>query len=86
MTDTVGSVLSDSSSARPSPFTAVLDGERHAIYAELNAGGPVHPTTTPTGVPAWLVTGYAEARALLADPRLGAAGCTFGSFFCKKNA
>jgi cytochrome P450 len=48
----------------------VLNDERHAIYAELTARGPVHQITTPTGVPAWLVTDYSETRALLADPRL----------------
>ncbi|MEV4169155.1 cytochrome P450 [Nonomuraea sp. NPDC049709] len=52
------------------PFTAVPDGERHAIYAELNAKGPVHRVMMPIGQPAWVVTGHTEARALLSDPRL----------------
>ncbi|PZG17578.1 cytochrome P450 family protein [Nonomuraea aridisoli] len=54
----------------PSPFTAVLDEQRHAIYAELAAKGPVHHVTTPTGVKAWLVTDYTVTKALMADPRL----------------
>lgn len=33
--------------------------------------GPVVPVRTPAGDPAWLVTGYQEAREVLADPRLG---------------
>jgi cytochrome P450 len=37
----------------------------------LQARGPVHRVRTATGDPAWLVTGYQEARRLLADPRLG---------------
>jgi pentalenolactone synthase len=39
----------------------------------LQEAGPVHRVRTRTGDAAWLVTGYAEVRALLADPRLGRA-------------
>jgi cytochrome P450 len=52
------------------PFTAGCPGQRHAIYRELGAGGPIHRITMPTGQPAWLITGYQEARAALTDPRL----------------
>ncbi|MGW4489389.1 cytochrome P450 family protein [Amycolatopsis sp. NPDC004368] len=52
------------------PFTARVDGARPALLAELTAAGPVHHRMLPTGVPAWVVTGYAEARAALTDPRL----------------
>ncbi|MGH2369072.1 MAG: cytochrome P450, partial [Chloroflexota bacterium] len=31
----------------------------------------VRQVTTPAGDPAWLVTGYDQVKALLADPRLG---------------
>ncbi|SNS35026.1 Cytochrome P450 [Streptosporangium subroseum] len=62
------------------PFTAVRDGEREAIYAELTAQGPVHPVTMPTGRTAWLVTGHAEARALLSDPRLVKGGWENGVY------
>jgi cytochrome P450 len=41
-----------------------------AIYQRLRATGPVHRVLVPVGVPMWLVTSYADARALLADPRL----------------
>lgn len=37
----------------------------------LQARGAVHEVRTATGDQAWLVTGYAEVRRLLADPRLG---------------
>ena len=62
------------------PFTAVRDGEREAIYAELTAQGPVHPVTMPTGRTAWLITGHAEARRLLSDPRLVKGGWENGVY------
>ena len=37
----------------------------------VRAAGPIHRVRTPVGDEAWLVTGYAEARALLDDDRLG---------------
>jgi len=40
------------------------------VHARLRAQRPVSPVIMPGGTPAWLVTGYAEARAALADPRL----------------
>jgi len=42
----------------------------YAVHARLRAQGPVSAVIMPGGHPAWLVTGYAEARAALADPRL----------------
>jgi len=42
----------------------------HSVHARLQAQRPVSPVIMPGGTPAWLVTGYAEARAALADPRL----------------
>ncbi|WP_020387009.1 cytochrome P450 [Kribbella catacumbae] len=41
-----------------------------AGYGEL--GGPLAKVTLLSGQEAWVVTGYAEARALFADPRLSA--------------
>ncbi|MPZ83591.1 MAG: cytochrome P450 [Actinophytocola sp.] len=37
----------------------------------LQASGAIHPIRTATGDDAWLVTGHAEVRRLLADERLG---------------
>lgn len=37
----------------------------------VRAAGPIHKVSTPVGDEAWLVTGYAEVRALLDDDRLG---------------
>lgn len=48
----------------------------HAVYARLNEKGPLHQVRIPPGVPVcggltvWLVTGYDQVRAALADPRL----------------
>jgi cytochrome P450 len=54
----------------PSPFTETSGPARHAAFAELAGTGPVQKVTLFTGVPAWVVTGYAEVRELLAHPAL----------------
>ncbi|MGC9376895.1 cytochrome P450 [Streptomyces sp. MH13] len=41
-------------------------------YAELRKQGPATRVTLPTGRRAWVVTGYQEVRAVLADPRVSA--------------
>ncbi|HEY0537689.1 MAG TPA: cytochrome P450 [Actinoallomurus sp.] len=63
------------------PFLAVRDGARHRALAELAARGPVHHLTLATGADAWVVTGYAEAKAVLTDPRVireGASNSPYG--------
>ena len=42
----------------------------YSAHARLREQRPVTPVIMPDGTSAWLVTGYAEARAALADPRL----------------
>ncbi|HEX6446395.1 MAG TPA: cytochrome P450 [Streptosporangiales bacterium] len=42
----------------------------YAVYAALRDEGAVHRVLMPSGLRAWLVPRYAEARGLLADPRL----------------
>jgi cytochrome P450 len=42
----------------------------HASYARWRSEGPVRRVRLPHGEDAWLVTGYAEARKALTDPRL----------------
>ncbi|MFF1924808.1 cytochrome P450 [Streptomyces sp. NPDC058221] len=42
----------------------------YPVYAELRARGPVHRVRIPEGTDAWLVVGYEEGRAALADQRL----------------
>ncbi|MGH3612279.1 MAG: cytochrome P450 family protein [Pseudonocardia sp.] len=56
------------STAPPSPFTETTTPARHAAFAELAANGPVQRVMLFTGVPVWMVTGYAEAREVLAHP------------------
>ncbi|MGK5555698.1 cytochrome P450 family protein [Actinomadura kijaniata] len=51
-----------------SPFVEAAPDARHAAFAELAAAGPVRRVTLFTGVPVWLITGYAEAREALAHP------------------
>ncbi|GLY40595.1 cytochrome P450 [Amycolatopsis sp. NBRC 101858] len=41
------------------------------LFEVLRRQGPVVPVTTPTGDPAWLVTGFEEVRAVFTDPRFG---------------
>jgi cytochrome P450 len=42
----------------------------YSVHARLRAERPVAQVIMPGGTPAWLITGYAEARAALTDPRL----------------
>ncbi|MFJ8135289.1 cytochrome P450 [Streptomyces sp. NPDC096013] len=56
----------------------------HRVYATLRKSGPVHRVRLP--VPdahhmTWLVVGYEEARAALADPRLAKDGGKIGTTF-----
>ncbi|MFG1928661.1 hypothetical protein [Cryptosporangium sp. NPDC048952] len=41
------------------------------VWADLRSRHPVTRVLTPAGDPAWLVTGYAEAKTLFSDPQLG---------------
>lgn len=56
----------------------------HPVYARLREQGPVHRVRVP-GADAdqttWLVVGYEEARAALADPRLAKDGTKIGTTF-----
>jgi cytochrome P450 len=51
---------------RECPFSAPR------AYADLRRRGPVARVALPTGRTAWVVTGYEEVRAVLADPRVSA--------------
>ncbi|KUJ66729.1 cytochrome [Streptomyces albus subsp. albus] len=55
----------------PTPlFTWEFASNPYPAYAWLREHAPVHRTALPSGVEAWLVTRYADARQALADPRL----------------
>ncbi|MCZ4602468.1 cytochrome P450 [Streptomyces sp. Lzd4kr] len=62
------------------PFAAVEDGARHAELARLGAEAPLHRLMLPTGIPAWVVTGYREAKELLNDSRLVKGGPSHAPF------
>lgn len=58
--------------AAPAPalFTWEFAADPYPAYAWLREHAPVHRTELPSGVEAWLVTRYTEARQALADGRL----------------
>ncbi|WP_330330814.1 cytochrome P450 [Streptomyces sp. NBC_00536] len=58
------------SDAGPELFTWEFATDPYPAYAWLREHAPVHRTTLPSGVEAWLVTRYADARQALADQRL----------------
>ncbi|MFF3748908.1 cytochrome P450 [Streptomyces sp. NPDC002018] len=50
----------------------------YPYYAKLREAGPVHEVVGPAGNRFWLVVGYEEGRAALADARLSKAPATMG--------
>ncbi|WP_395360957.1 cytochrome P450 [Streptomyces sp. YH02] len=58
------------SSPAPELFTWEFASDPYPAYAWLREHAPVHRTTLPSGVEAWLVTRYGDARQALADQRL----------------
>ncbi|GAB2703469.1 cytochrome P450 family protein [Kitasatospora kifunensis] len=54
----------------PPLFTWEFAADPYPAYAWLREHAPVHRTTLPSGVDAWLVTRYVDARQALADARL----------------
>jgi cytochrome P450 len=56
--------------APPSPFTETTGASRRAAFAALAKNGPVQHMTVFTGVPVWVVTGYAEVRQVLTHPNV----------------
>lgn len=56
--------------AAPDLFTWEFAADPYPAYAWLREHAPVRRTELPSGVEAWLVTRYADAKQTLADPRL----------------
>ncbi|MFF2846657.1 cytochrome P450 [Streptomyces sp. NPDC058001] len=56
--------------AAPELFSWEFATDPYPAYAWLREHSPVHRTRLPSGVDAWLVTRYADARQALADQRL----------------
>ncbi|GAA4619043.1 cytochrome P450 family protein [Saccharopolyspora hordei] len=55
-------------------FDAEFVNDLHARYAEIRGTTPVQRMRTQNGLPVWVITRYADARAALADPRLSKEG------------
>ncbi|MDV9191193.1 cytochrome P450 [Streptomyces sp. SR27] len=66
----VGGTAAGARPPAPELFTWEFASDPYPAYAWLRAHAPVHRTTLPSGVDAWLVTRYADARQALADQRL----------------
>ncbi|MGW1119499.1 cytochrome P450 family protein [Streptomyces tanashiensis] len=64
--------MSTTPTPQPAPtlFTWEFASDPYPAYTWLREHAPVHRTTLPSGVEAWLVTRYADARQALADQRL----------------
>jgi cytochrome P450 len=60
----------DPSRTPPTLFGWEFAADPYPAYAWLREHAPVHRTRLPSGVEAWLVTRYADARQALADQRL----------------
>jgi cytochrome P450 len=57
----------------------------YSLFARLREQAPVCRVTTRRGVRAWLVTRYADVRALLADSRLGKDGSRIGELMVRQS-
>ncbi|WP_329333018.1 cytochrome P450 [Streptomyces sp. NBC_00663] len=65
-------------------YGAAFRTDPHPVYARLRARGPVHRVRLPAPDAhheTWLIVGYEEARAALADPRLSKDGRKIGVTF-----
>ncbi|WP_033290183.1 cytochrome P450 family protein [Amycolatopsis jejuensis] len=58
----------------PLPLGTEFIQDAHTVGTSLREGSPVRFVVLPGGFPVWLVTGYAEARAAMTDPRLSSDG------------
>lgn len=58
----------------------------HRYYERWRAHGPVHRVQFTHGVACWVIIGYAEGRAALADPRLRKNASEMYELFRRKNA
>ncbi|GAA2068973.1 cytochrome P450 [Streptomyces albiaxialis] len=58
----------------PLPLGEDFIQDAHAVAARLRETAPVRFVVLPGGFPVWLVTGHAEARAAMTDPRLSSQG------------
>ncbi|WP_405016193.1 cytochrome P450 [Kitasatospora sp. NBC_00070] len=52
-------------------YGAAYKTDPYDLYRRMRDAGPVHRVRFPSGIAAWLVTGYEAAHSALNDPRLG---------------
>ncbi len=58
----------------------------HRYYERWREHGPVHRVRFSHGIPCWVIIGYTEARAALADPRLRKNAADMYELFRRKDA
>ncbi|GGV40738.1 cytochrome P450 hydroxylase [Kitasatospora herbaricolor] len=64
--------VTGATAAEPTPlYGSAYKSDPYDLYRELREAGPVHRVRFPSGIAAWLVTGYQAAHSTLNDPRLG---------------
>lgn len=51
-------------------FSGPVGDDPYGLYADVREEAPVRPVLLADGRPAWIITGYAEGRQALLDPRL----------------
>ncbi|SFB36577.1 Cytochrome P450 [Amycolatopsis marina] len=75
----------DDGQAVDGPIRLDLDfvQDPHTALELMRAEGPVRQAIMPRGLRVWLVTGYSDARSLLADPRLSKDYRSAGTLFDK---
>ncbi|MER6395287.1 cytochrome P450 [Kitasatospora sp. NPDC001603] len=52
-------------------YGSAYKSDPYPLYRRMREAGPVHRVRFPSGIAAWLVTGYRAAHETLNDPRLG---------------
>lgn len=76
---TIGQALPDQ------VYSPEFTRDPYSLFARLREQAPVCRVTTHLGVSAWLMTRYADVRALLADNRLGKDGSRIGELMVRQS-
>lgn len=62
--------MSPSPPVPPQPFARESAAAPHLVYRQLVKAGPVHRMEAAPGLTAWIICGYEESRAAMADRRM----------------